>query len=631
MNVKQPSKTIKTHWWTSFFKNRPIVAMAANFGLSAAAVACAYLVRYVFSIPFGPGLPVYITFYPAVILVFLLVGFWPGILSVILTIITVSVWELAPIGKIKIESPVDILGVALFSGTCLLIGIITNLNRSNQKKVALFEKEQAIQKSQEALHEHQERLAAIVEYSNDGIITKALDGRILTWNKGAEKIFGYSSDEAIGKPISIIIPNELLPEEKNILKRLSSGEHIDHYETIRRAKSGRVVDVSVTISPIKANDGTIAGASKIVRDISSRKQTEVALHQTEERYSITLAAVNDGIWDWHVPSGNSFFSPVYYALLGYTDMEFPANYASWQSLIHPEDIERVEHDIRQSIETGRGFEIALRMRMKSGEWLWVSTRGKTVKRDSDGKAERMVGTLSDITARKLTEQALLDKNIELDRFAYTVSHDLKSPLITIQAYAGMIKNDLETGKYERAQDDMKRIENAAGKMTKLLNDLLELSRAGRMMDEPSPVDMNRLVEHTLQQLAGPIAGSHVEIVLHPDLPSVLGDQKRIAEVMQNLIENAIKYMGDQAAPRIEIGTRQDGKECVFFVSDNGKGIDPSHHEKIFGLFKKLDAKSEGTGIGLALVKRIVEAHGGKVWVESEGEGKGSRFCFTMGS
>ena len=106
--------------------------------------------------------------------------------------------------------------------------------------------------------------------------------------------------------------------------------------------------------------------------------------------------------------------------------------------------------------------------------------------------------------------------------------------------------------------------------------------------------------------------------------------RRIAEVVQNLLENAIKYIGDQAAPRIEIGTRQDGKECVFFVSDNGKGIDPRHHEKVFGLFSKLDAESKGTGIGLALVKRIIEAHGGKVWVESEGEGMGSRFCFTMG-
>jgi len=142
--------------------------------------------------------------------------------------------------------------------------------------------------------------------------------------------------------------------------------------------------------------------------------------------------------------------------------------------------------------------------------------------------------------------------------------------------------------------------------------------------------MNLLVKDTLAQLAGSIATSQVEVLVQPDLPAVLGDHKRIAEVMQNLIENAIKYRGEQATLHIEIGTRQDGKENVFFISDNGVGIDPLYHERIFGLFNKLDANSEGTGVGLALVKRIIEVHGGRAWVESEGVGMGSRFCFTVG-
>ena len=237
----------------------------------------------------------------------------------------------------------------------------------------------------------------------------------------------------------------------------------------------------------------------------------------------------------------------------------------------------------------------------------------------------------DITERKQIEQELQAKNTEMERFAYTVSHDLKSPLITIQAYAGMIKNNLQTGKYEQAQDDMKRIEGAADKMTSLLNDLLELSRAGRQMSEPSLIDMNRLVSDVLAQLTGVIKQSLVEVVVQPDLPAVLGDHKRIAQVVQNLIENAIKYRDGQTAPNLEIGTLQDGRECVFFVRDNGIGIDPRQHERVFGLFNKLDANSEGTGVGLALVKRIIEVHGGRVWVESEGEGFGSCFCFTVGS
>jgi len=166
-------------------------------------------------------------------------------------------------------------------------------------------------------------------------------------------------------------------------------------------------------------------------------------------------------------------------------------------------------------------------------------------------------------------------------------------------------------------------------MTMLLDDLLELSRVGRVINSASLIDMNGLVKDVLAQLAGPITQRNVEVVTSCDLPPVYGDHRRICVVVQNLVENAIKYMGDQHAPRIEIGMRKELKECVFYVRDNGRGVEPRYHETIFGLFNKLDAKSEGTGIGLALVKRIIEVHGGRIWVESDGVGHGSTFCFNL--
>jgi chemotaxis family two-component system sensor kinase Cph1 len=217
----------------------------------------------------------------------------------------------------------------------------------------------------------------------------------------------------------------------------------------------------------------------------------------------------------------------------------------------------------------------------------------------------------------------------LERFTYTVSHDLKSPLITINTFAGMILQSLQAGDHTNIPEDLGRISAAATKMGKLLDDLLHLSRIGRMIDESSRIDMNALVKDTLSMLEGTIIQRQVEIVVQAGLPEIYGDRHRIGIVLQNMIENAVKYMGNQANPRIEVGACRKGSETVFFVNENGIGIDPRQHDTIFDLFKKLDAKSQGTGIGLALAKRIIDLHGGRIWVESKGIGHGSSFFFTL--
>jgi len=235
-----------------------------------------------------------------------------------------------------------------------------------------------------------------------------------------------------------------------------------------------------------------------------------------------------------------------------------------------------------------------------------------------------------ISARKQAEQELHDKNGELERFTYTVSHDLKSPVITIKSFSGAIKQDLGSGRYDRVEKDLDRICTAADKMTTLLDDLLKLSRSGKTIDAPEPVDMAALVGSVLANLDGTIKESNVQVAVQPGLPTVMCDRQRMLEVLQNLIENAVKYRGEQPEPRIEIGLRHDNGRQVFFVQDNGPGIDPKYHDNIFGLFNRLETKIPGTGVGLALVKRIIEVHGGSVWVESDGRGNGSTFCFTVG-
>jgi len=223
------------------------------------------------------------------------------------------------------------------------------------------------------------------------------------------------------------------------------------------------------------------------------------------------------------------------------------------------------------------------------------------------------------------------KNSELERFAYTVSHDLRSPLVTIKGHLGLLKRDLAANKAELIRADLTQIERAAEKMNQLLCQLLELSRIGRVTHPPEDVGLADLARDAVELLAGELSAKRIAVEVGPDLPILYGDRVRLLEVLQNLIENAIKYTGDQPRPRIEIGTRREGDQVICYVRDNGIGIAPGDRESIFKLFTQLDPSVEGTGVGLALVKRIIEVHGGRIWVESGGPGQGSTFCFAVPS
>lgn len=224
---------------------------------------------------------------------------------------------------------------------------------------------------------------------------------------------------------------------------------------------------------------------------------------------------------------------------------------------------------------------------------------------------------------------LAAKNAELERFTYTVSHDLKSPLVTVRGFAGLAGTDLAAGQLARVRRDLGRIVAATDKMHRLLEDLLELSRVGRVVHPPEDVPLGDLAREAVELVRGQLGENRVVVQIADDLPVVRADRRRLREVLQNLVENAAKFTAQGREPRITIGVRRDGDERVFFVRDNGRGIEPRFLEKVFDLFEKLDPTVEGTGVGLALVRRIIEAHGGRTWAESEGPGLGATFCFTL--
>ena len=282
--------------------------------------------------------------------------------------------------------------------------LIKEITRLRQRIVELenltIEKESLIQRNS--------FLANIVESSRDAIIGMTVSGAIVSWNKSAERIFGFTAQEAFGCNISMLVPADRQDEILQIQEKVASGKHIDHLETVRLRKDGTPIQVSFTTSPILNATRAVAGRCAIVRDITDRKNAEKALRENEGLLRLTLEAVNDGVWDWNVPTGKAAFSPHYYAMLGYEPYEFPESYESWRNLVHPDDIRRIEAEIEEHLTSGKSYMIEMRMRTKAGDWRWILSRGMVVERDSEGYPLRLVGTHSDITEKKEAEEKLIE-------------------------------------------------------------------------------------------------------------------------------------------------------------------------------------------------------------------------------
>jgi len=368
--------------------------------------------------------------------------------------------------------------------------------------------------------------------------------------------------------------------------------------------------------------------------ITERKTAEQDLKRTMERLSRAQSIAHVGSWQYDVNKNIIEWSDELYRIFGILPGQFDLSMENIRSRIHPDDREKHDRIIAAAISTGHYDPEEYRIIHPDGTFRYITADGG-IETDECGGI-RVIGVVQDVTDRRLAAEqrevlikSLEQKNAELERFTYTVSHDLKSPLITIRGFLGLLEEDALKGNIPQLKTDIDRISSAADKMQTLLTDLLALSRIGRIANPPERIAFGIIVLEAEELLAGSLGKHEVAIEIARDLPEVYVDRTRIREVLVNLIENAQKFMGDQPEPEIQIGMIQKEGEPAFFVKDNGIGIEPQYQEKIFGLFEKLDARTDGSGVGLTIVKRIIEVHGGRIWVESEGKGKGTTVFFTL--
>jgi len=497
---------------------------------------------------------------------------------------------------------------------------------------------------QKEVQEMHRFLAAIVESSDDAIITKNLDGIVTSWNRGAERIFGYSPQEIIGRPISVLIPPDRLGEEPAILARLRRGESIDHYETVRRRKDGTLLCISITVSPVRDAEGHIIGASKIARDVTERRSAQEALRESEDRFRALADNISQLAWSATELGVATWYNRRWLDYTGTTLEQMKGR--GWETVHHPDHVERVRENIQKALALGVEWEDTFPLRGKDGRYRWFLSRAVPV-RDQHGEIKSWFGTNTDITELLETREALAKSHQELEdriqertaslqkavsqmeEFSYTVSHDLRAPARAMRGYAKIILDDFSENLRPEAKDYLERIVRGGARMDALIQDVLTYSRLSRRDLELNPVALDKVVADVIQQypeLQPPRAQTNIR---QPLLP-VLAHEPSLAQVVSNLLINAAKFVPAGEIPRITVRTEVRHARVRLWVEDNGIGIKPEHQHRIFGVFERLttDPKSEGTGIGLAIVRKAVEKMGGAVGLESDGL-TGSRFWIEL--
>jgi len=490
------------------------------------------------------------------------------------------------------------------------------------------------------------RLAAIVESSGDAIIGKTLDGRISSWNRGAEMLFGWTAQEAVGQSVQMLIPPDRAGEETRIQERLQQGLQVPAFDTVRVTRDGRPVQVSVSISPIRDRSGCIVGASKIARDVSLQRAAEAALRESESRLRFTLESAQIGDWDLDLSTGRATRSLRHDRCFGYDTLQPEWTVQTFLDHVHPDDRADIEERLRRSAASQADWAAECRVIWPDGSVHWISVHG--IVRHDAGPAGRMVGIVTDITQQRQAEQAralaqrleaenrqILEASRLKSQFLANMSHELRTPLNAVIGFADLLHSGVVLPESPKHREYLGHIGTSGRHLLQLINDVLDLSKveSGKLAFAPEPLDLPVLVREVRDVLHTAVQRKQLQLRLEldPALDDLVLDPGRLKQALYNYLSNAIKFT--PAGGEIIVRARPEGPlHWRLEVEDSGIGIVASDLPRLFTEFQQLDAgydkQHQGTGLGLALTRKLVQAQGGTVGVRSV-PGEGSVFHLML--
>ncbi|MBS7564036.1 PAS domain-containing sensor histidine kinase [Mucilaginibacter sp. Bleaf8] len=471
-------------------------------------------------------------------------------------------------------------------------------------------------------------LTAIVKSSNDAIISKTLDSIITSWNPAAERIFGYTAEEAVGQSILMLIPPDLQDEETTIISNIRRGESIPHYETVRTRKDGTRIWVSITVSPVRDENQQIIGASKIARDITAQREAE----HIGTIHTAIVNSSDDAIISKTLEGIITSWNPGAERIFGYSPDEILGKSIT---VLIPEERLSEENDIISNIKSGRRVEHFETVRKnKNGNDIYVSLTVSPVK----DKKGQVIGASK--IARNITEQVALQQQLKQyttmletsnqhkDQFISMASHELKTPITSAMANLQFLQRKLQD------TDNQRLAGKALGgviKLNKLVSDMLDISKieSGKLEMNFSSVDVHELLHETIENIQLTSLKHQIQYLNTHENPVITADRLRLEQVITNIINNAIKYSPD--ADKVIVHCYPENGKTVISVQDFGAGIPAEHHAKLFNRFYRIEEQSRnvsGLGIGLFITKQIIEEHQGHIWLESEA-GKGTTFYVCL--